>query len=289
MKKEVLITGHTGFIGRALMAALQSDEALHVCGVSRSTGCNLFDADSIGRLTPFDAVVHLAGFVGVARSWKNPAEALRGNILPTLNVLELSRARKSHIIFMSSYLYGTPDYLPIDERHPVRCFNPYAQSKHLAEFLCEGYARDFGIPVTIIRLFNVYGPGQTDESLIPYVVNQVLHSDKVAVKDLRPKRDYLYIDDVVDALARVIRSDAKGLRIFNLGAGSSSSVEEVIQVAMKEARRSIPIECSSEQRPNEVLDCYSDSSKFCAAFDWKPRVGLAKGIAKMLTLSSRVG
>ena len=227
-------------------------------------------------------IIHLAASVGVPQSWDTPFETYQNNIIPTLNILEFARVHRTPVIYMSSYLYGTPKYLPIDEAHPIDCRNPYADSKRQAEMLCEAYAGYFGLPVTILRPFNIYGPGQTQDSLIPYIIKQAKEKGSIRVKDLRPKRDYLHIDDQVGALLKVIHSEQNGLETYNLGFGKSYSVREVIDIVLKVIDKQLSIHSTEEHRPNEIMDCFSNSRKFSERFAWTPQVTLVEGIKRSL-------
>ncbi|MDA3788855.1 MAG: SDR family oxidoreductase [Desulfobacula sp.] len=282
--KRVLTTGHKGFIGSRLVAALQQCEGVEIIWMDRMKGGDLLDFDSMASLSDVDIIVHLAGSVGVMKSWNNPHKTYANNIVPTLNILEFARVRKASVIFMSSYVYGKPSYLPIDEAHPTDCSNPYAKSKRQAEMLCEAYSQDFGVPVVILRPFNIYGPGQKRESLIPHILQQAMNTNRIEVMDLRPKRDYLYIDDLTNALLKVICSERKLLdsEIYNLGFGQSYSVQNVIDITVKLMDKKISVHSVEELRPNEILDCYSNSKKFSEQFNWKPQTNLMKGIAKLL-------
>ncbi len=282
--KKIFITGHRGFIGSALMCALRQYDEFEVAGLSRSEGKNLLNFESIADLPRADKIVHLAGAVGVMQSWSQPYETYQNNIIPTLNILEYARIQKVPVIYMSSYVYGIPTYLPIDEAHPINCTNPYASSKRQSEMLCEAYSRDFGIPVTILRPFNIYGPGQPQSSLIPHIINQAKEKHSIKVRDLSPRRDYLYVDDLTDALLKVIFSEWEQAdsETYNLGFGQSYSVQDVINIIMKLINRKISVLSAEECRPNEIMDCYSDSQKFSKQFGWKPQTNLMKGITKLL-------
>ncbi len=282
MKRRLLITGHTGFIGSALTSALQGDDEFEILGASRSNGRNLLDFNTLQDLPKVDKIIHLAACVGVPRSWQKPSEVYQTNIISTLNVLEFARLHQTPVIYLSSYIYGPPEYLPIDEAHPIHCGNPYAVSKRQAEILCEAYAKDFGIPVTILRPFNLYGPQQVRENLIPSIIWQAKEKGSIQINDLRPKRDYLHLDDMIDALIKVIRSEPRGLEVYNLGSGKSYSVQEVIDVVLKSIGRDLPIRCTGEYRRNEIMDCFSNSKKFSERFTWKQRVGLEEGIKRLL-------
>lgn len=282
MRTRLLVTGHTGFIGSVLCSALRKDGRFELVGVSRSNGKNLLDSEVLIGLPLIDKIIHLAGSVGVLQSWDKPLDSFQNNIIPTLHVLEFARTHAIPVIHMSSYLYGEPKHLPIDEAHPIDCRNPYAESKRQAEMLCEAYARYFGLSVTILRPFNVYGPGQTQDNLIPYIIMQAKEKSSIQVKDLRPKRDYLYVDDLVNALLEVIHSEQNGLETYNLGFGRSYSVREVIDIVLNLIDKQISIHSTGQHRQNEIMDCVCDSRKFSEQFGWKPQVTLEEGIKKSL-------
>ena len=116
---------------------------------------------------------HLSSRTFVPDYDRNPRDCYNSNILRTINVLELCRKDQAKIFYVSSYVYGKPKTLPIDEKHRVRAFNPYAQGKLISENLCQGYNRDFGVKVIILRPFNVYGILQKAEFLIPSIIKQI--------------------------------------------------------------------------------------------------------------------
>lgn len=283
MKKHVLITGHTGFVGTHLTEALRQRDDLAVTGVSASLHVDLAHCDPIADLPPSDVVVHLAGTVGVPEGWKAPFSTYRNNVDTTLTVLEYARVRRIPVIYLSSYVYGIPEYLPIDEHHPVRCGNPYALSKRIGEMLCEGYSADFRLPVTILRPFNLYGRGQSKNSLIPWILSQAIEGEVVELQSLRPKRDFLHIQDLVRAIVKVLnKQDESGLQIFNLGSGVSHSVEEVLRMILEALGKSVEVRVAEATRPNEVMDCYSDSRKFSQRFGWTPQIKLEEGIPQLV-------
>ena len=128
------------------------------------------------------------------------------NFISTLNLLEHSRQKGiKKFVYLSSYVYGKPTYLPINEDHPLNINNPYGRSKLLCESLCKSYAEDFGMNIIIVRPFNVYGWGQDSRFLLPTIINQAMdiHSDKIMLHDLKPKRDFLYIKDLVIILDKI--------------------------------------------------------------------------------------
>jgi nucleoside-diphosphate-sugar epimerase len=281
MKQKVLVTGHTGFIGSALMAALRCDERYRPMGFSGAQG-DLCDARRLRRWPRVDLIVHLAGTVGVPQGWEHPLEMYRNNTMPTLNVLEMARRQKARVVYVSSYVYGEPRYLPVDESHPVQCESPYARSKRMAEWLCEAYARDFQVPVTILRPFNLYGPGQSVRHLIPQVLSQALRGREIRVKDLRPRRDFLHIDDFTSALLKVLADPPDGCDVYNVGYGRSDSVQDVIGIVLRLLKKRVPVVSTGETRTREIMDCYCSHDKITRRFGWEPEISLDRGLAGML-------
>ncbi len=279
--KTILVTGAAGFIGKALSGKLQ--EAGHeVVGFDVGQG----DITDEKALDPFlgrkiSHVFHLAGKTFVPESWKDPFGFFQVNLMGTVNVLEFCRKLGIPLTYVSSYLYGEPDYLPVDEAHPVKSYNPYSQSKVMADATCQFYARHYNFPVTIFRPFNAYGPGQSRLFLINEIISKVMDTaiPVVEVMDLRPKRDYIYIDDLVDAL---ILSMDKPQGIFNLGSGYSKSVEEIIILVLKLTGISKEYRSKSEIRPNEIFDLYADIRKAGRELDWFPKVSFEAGIEQCI-------
>jgi nucleoside-diphosphate-sugar epimerase len=197
--ETVLVTGATGFIGNALCSRLEANET-KVIRMSRSLGQ---DVTSQAAFEPFlksgvGTVYHLAARTFVPESWTDPASFYRVNTIGTQHALEFCRAVGARLFYLSAYVYGTPEYLPIDENHPVQPSNPYAHSKWLGEELCRYYFRTWNLPVTIVRAFNAYGPGQSSRFLVPSIVRQWVQGEVVRVANLAPKRDFVYLDDLVE-------------------------------------------------------------------------------------------
>jgi nucleoside-diphosphate-sugar epimerase len=282
MRMRILVTGHTGFVGQALLAALARVPDREVVGASRSTGRDLLGPDPLHGVEGITRIVHLAGAVGVPESWRDPRTAFETNFTTTLRVLEFAREHRVPVIHLSSYLYGTPVRQPIDEAHPIGCNNPYASSKWQAELLCESYARYFAVPVTVLRPFNLYGPGQSRDSLLPHLIFQALHDASIQVKDLRPRRDFLHVDDLVAALLAVLGAEQTGYEVYNLGSGASRSVAEVIQTVFSALGRELPVHCAETIRTNEIMDCRCDASRFARKFGWAPRVDFEAGVRGLI-------
>lgn len=277
---KILITGYSGFIGTHLLQRLSKTEH-DIILADISNGIDICDWDQIKHFE-IDVVVHLAGLSFVPDSYNKPAEFYRINYLSTLNVLELCRINNARMIFFSSYVYGHPQYQPIDESHPVQAFNPYAQTKVICESLCEGYSRDFHLPVVVFRPFNIYGLGQNPDFLIPTILQQA-RNGKITIKDDRPRRDYIHVEDIVEAVATAVeQSNKQGITKYNLGTGTSHSVKEIVELVRGLFDTKIEYVCTNEIRQNDVMDTIADISKIKAELNWSPKITIKEGLKKML-------
>jgi nucleoside-diphosphate-sugar epimerase len=275
----VLVTGSTGFIGRALAKRLEAI-GKNVLHASRSSaievGCNSLLGERIGH------IFHLAGRIGVIGAWDDPVGYLETNAVGTARVLEQCRRRGCGMTFLSTYVYGIPERLPICETDPINPNNPYALSKHIAEQLCEFYSQFYDIPVVSLRLFNVYGPGQRDDFLVPFVIRQILDAGRseIEVMDLTPCRDYVYLSDVIDAILLATRA-APG-SIFNVGSGHAYSVEEIIRRASAAAGVYKPYRGRRSRRRGEIDKTVADTRALEAAVGWRPRVSIDSGLRQVV-------
>jgi len=184
---------------------------------------------------------------------------------------------KSKVIYFSSYLYGNPSYLPIDETHPLFPHNPYAQTKLICEKLCEGYNRDFGLDIVVFRPFNIYGKGQNPSFLIPSIIKQT-ESGTIRLKDPRPKRDFIHVLDVVSAVKKVIELQPTGYLVFNIGSGKSYAIDELTSLISKVTNKNLIIEFTNEYRKGEVLDTVANINKAMNILFWEPAIDLPSGL-----------
>lgn len=276
--KRVLVTGSEGFIGKRLVKFLRG-EGYVVEEFDRHVG----DISTYRfHYEQLDHIIHLASLIFVPASWKDPKSFYQTNVIGTVNVLEMCRELKCPLTYISSYVYGPPEYLPVDEKHPVGPASPYNHSKLLAEEACQFYSKTFEIPVTIFRPVNVFGPGQNPDFLIPKIIRQALDpaTPSIEVMDLRPKRDYLFIDDFILAIVASLSLAKSG--IYNLGSGLSVSVEDVVKTVLKESGTDKPYYALNETREHEIWDVYANVSKIRNELGWSPSTSFADGIRKCI-------
>lgn len=272
---KILLTGADGFIGKEIVKKLE-DMKIKLITYTKKDG-DILDYD-FHSIEP-EYVIHTAGITFIPDSWDNPYEFFRVNTLGTCKILELCKDKNVPLLFISSYLYGNPEYLPIDEIHPNSAPNPYAFSKLMAEQYVKFYEEKFGLQCTIIRPFNIYGPGQSEKFLIPTLINQVLDKSKenIIVNDLRPKRDYLFVEDLVDAIMVLMNSKSTG--IFNIGSGISYSIPELLNYLYKLLGFEKPIQSNNKPRVEEIFDIRANINKI-SKLNWQPKVDIQNGLKK---------
>ncbi|MFA7239064.1 MAG: NAD(P)-dependent oxidoreductase [Sulfuricellaceae bacterium] len=278
---DVIVTGATGFIGKALVQRL-----LHM-GVKAiplgSLDGDVAEAATWESLPKVAAVVHLAGRSYVPDSWSDGASFIRTNVLGTEQALAYCRRQGARLVYVSAYVYGIPSELPIAETHPIMPNNPYALSKRMAEQLCEFASRFQGVSVTVLRIFNVYGPGQRPEFLIPSIIRQVKEGKEIRVMDLKPRRDFVYLDDVVDAIVKAL-SVTQGFNLVNIGSGKSLSVEEIIGCIQAAAGTDLPVVSEATERPQEIPDVRADITLAKRVLGWAPQLSFLSGINRLLNV-----
>lgn len=285
-EKRISVTGEDGFIGRYLVNALRELNSSTVSLKDQNgKSLDIRDRDlikgKIKELGDIDIIYHLAAKTSVISSYENPYATYETNLFGTLNILELCRLCDiDKVVYASSYVYGTPQYLPIDEVHVTDPPNPYSRSKLLAEELCKSYQEDFGIKCIILRPFNIYGPGQRSDFLIPKIISS-LSSGEVVVRDLEPKRDFVYITDMINAYIKAgeYQSD---FDIFNIGYGKSYSVKEIIEKIIRIYGSNIRVACEGKRRRNEIMDCYANTAKARVLLGWRPLIDIDEGLKMML-------
>jgi nucleoside-diphosphate-sugar epimerase len=264
-------------VGRQLLLTLHEQE-YRVIPYSIENGditCDPLPIDGV------DHVFHLAAKVFVPESWSAPLPFYNVNLLGTVNVLEHCRKRKVPVTLVSSYVYGTPQRLPVSEDHPVQAFNPYCHTKLLAEDVCLFYQRVHGVPVTIVRPFNLYGPGQDSRFLIPMLVRQAVDPNQTVfrVQDPHPRRDHLHVQDLAALLVRTIDGPRA---IYNAGSGQSVSIADIVAVLNRLTGSAMEIVAEGQPRANEVMDVYADITRARNELGWQPQMSLDEGLGRLL-------
>lgn len=281
MREPVLVTGATGFIGRALTARLRKD-GQQVIALGSAQG-DISDPATLARFKSgkLACVFHLASLIYVPDSWSDPNAFRRTNVGGTENVLALCRATRAPLIYMSAYVYGVVAHQPISEDATPRPNNPYAESKLLAERACSAHASESGLATTALRPFNVYGPGQNARFLIPTILRRVLEGEPIEVMDLRPRRDWVFVDDVAEA-AVAAAEKAGGYRVYNIGSGASISVADLISRIQDLAGTRLPVRSKEQPRSDEIADTVADISRAKRELGWSPATPLDQGLRKCI-------
>jgi nucleoside-diphosphate-sugar epimerase len=276
----IAVTGSNGFVGRNLIQALKrgTDEIIEI---DIASGIDITSKSQCDTIPKFDVVVHLAAKIFVPDSYKVPSDFYYTNYIGTLNILEMCRKYNARMIFASSYVYGNPQYLPIDENHPVIAFNPYADSKIQGEDLIKSYHKFFGVRAIIVRPFNLFGKGQHNIFLISSILEQA-KTGTINLQSSKPKRDYIYIDDMVSAYLKMIYNSGFEFEIFNIGSGTSYSVREITDMINKHYSNNLTINFTELERPNEVENTISNIQKAKSLLQWEPNVSMEMGIKTCL-------
>jgi len=276
------VTGAKGFIGQFLVDYL-CEQGVEVVPITRDAGFDILDFEGLQKIPKLDAIIHLAAKSYVPDSYLHPQAFFETNVQGTTNMLEIARQHKARFIFMSSYVYGNPTQLPTPESHQLSAPNPYAASKIAAEQQCNYFSRFFDVETFVLRLFNIYGPGQNELFLIPKII-QHAHSGSIDLFDAAPRRDYVHVLDVTDAIYRCLTATpTEKYTVFNVGSGVNYSVAEIVDMVKKHLPTDITVTYHGSDRPNEIMATLADITKIKASLMWQPRIDLETAIQSMLT------
>jgi nucleoside-diphosphate-sugar epimerase len=226
-----------------------------------------------------DVVIHLAARTFVPDSWVDPADFYRVNAQGTVNVLDYCRRTQAQLIYVSGYCYGVPTSLPLSESALVHPNNAYAFSKSAAEEACRFFFEFLGTPLTIVRPFNIYGPGQSSHFLIPRIVEQAIDPaiTEIVVEDETPRRDYVHVDDVIAAIRSLLLVPRTGAT-FNVGSGESYSVAQLVNFVCKAANVDKPMVSRGNRRVHDIPDVIADITAIRNAIGWSPSISLIHGL-----------
>ncbi len=306
--RPVLVTGAAGFIGSHLTEALlQRGAKVRVLIRYNSAGrrghldelppelaskievfaTTVEDPYAVDRAVQgCDTVFHLAALIGIPYSYGAPAHYVATNVSGTLHVLEACRRHNVRRLVhtSTSETYGTAQYTPIDEKHPLVGQSPYSASKIGADQLAVSYFRSFGTPVAILRPFNTYGPRQSARAIVPTILAQVLAGrNPIRVGSLTPQRDLNYVADTVQGFLEIAKCDAALGEVVNVGSGRTWTIAQVIEQAEIALGQKIAVQCDDQRvRPaqSEVELLLADTQKAKRLFNYAPTVMLDEGLRR---------
>ena len=299
---RVLVTGATGFIGSHLTEFLVSSgydviayDRYNINGdfgwLENSKFKNdikfvlgdIRDYDSVlNSMQKVDTVFHLAALCGIPYSYVSPMAYLRTNIEGTMNILNAARTLNTNetIITSTSETYGSAQYIPIDEKHPLVGQSPYSASKISADQLAISYFRSFKLPIKIIRPFNAYGPRQSLRAVIPTIISQCLNGTSIKLGNLHTKRDFTYVLDLCSAFLQIKKNSAFG-EITNVGMNETISIDNLVTKIIKITNSNAKIETDllrtrPESSEVDVLKC--NNKKILKNTNWKPNFNIDTGL-----------
>ncbi len=306
MGKTVLVTGAGGFIGSHLTERLVRDghrvrvfvryngrdDRGHIDRLDREVQASidvyrgdLKDPEAVRKaVSGREWVFHLGALIAIPYSYQNPLDVVQTNVAGTCHVLDACRDSETLervILTSTSEVYGTAQYVPIDEKHPLRGQSPYAASKIGSDALGESYHRSFGLPVAILRPFNTFGPRQSARAIIPTIISQALSLPVVRLGSLEPRRDLTYVKDTVAGFVAIAGCDAALGRVVNIGRGDDISIGELVERIGARLGRPIAVEVDPARvRPaaSEVGRLLAGNTLARELMDWQPRFSLDQAL-----------
>ena len=246
------------------------------------------DSDCIRvAVSDCDVVFHLAALIGIPYSYVNPRDVIDTNLIGSLNVFQAGRdfLTEKVIHISTSEVYGTAEYVPMDEKHPLRPQSPYAASKVAADQMASSFYPSFQLPVAIARPFNAYGPRQSARAIVPTIISQALEKRSIKLGSIFTTRDLTFVSDTVEGILKVCESDRTNGEVTNLGSGFEVSIEELVELVARCLNKTIRIASDSKRkRPDssEVERLCSDSKKAHKTLGWYPKIKLEEGLAKTI-------
>lgn len=233
-------------------------------------------------------VFHLGALIAIPYSYFHPFNFVQTNVVGTAHLLDacLEEDSVERIIHTStSEVYGTAQYVPIDEKHPLQAQSPYAASKISADKLAESYYLSFGLPVATIRPFNTFGPRQSLRAIIPTIVSQAIHDKKIRLGNANPRRDFLFVKDTIRGFIQVGKCDEALGKVANIGTGTDISIEELVKKILGLMGKQGEIEVEDRRiRPekSEVMQLLADTSLAQKLFKWEPHYTLEEGLRETI-------
>jgi len=303
--KKVVVTGAGGFIGSHLVDELLQKKAEVTAFVHYNSRNDwgmlegiyddsrpdlnvilgdITDSQMVRKVIAGNEVIfHLAALIGIPYSYIAPESYLATNIRGTLNVMQasLDTGVERVIHTSTSEVYGTAQYTPIDEKHPLQGQSPYSASKIGADKIAESYFCSFGLPVSTLRPFNTYGPRQSARAVIPTIIIQALKSNIVRLGSLSPVRDLTYVKDTANAFIKIAESPKTIGEVINAGSGVGTSIGELVKEIIRKTNPEARIVCEASRiRPenSEVMTLLCDNSLARDHMGWQPQYRLEDGL-----------
>lgn len=235
-----------------------------------------------------DTVFHLAALIGIPFSYHSPDSYVDTNIKGTLNVLQAARLLKTERILVTSTseVYGTAQYVPIDEKHPFQGQSPYSATKIGADRIAESFFRSFELPVSIVRPFNTFGPRQSARAVIPTIISQLLNGiEKIILGDLTPIRDFVYVKDTVNGFIEIAKSQKTIGEEINIATQSEISIGDLAQTIINIINPQAKIICDKQRiRPekSEVKRLCGSNEKLKKLTNWQQMYSLKDGLKETI-------
>lgn len=310
MAKTVLVTGADGFIGSHLTQALlqKGDKVRALCCYNSFGKWGWIDSLSPAEKAEIDVVMgdvrdpygtavamqgadvvyHLAALIAIPFSYHSPGSYVDTNIKGTLNVLNAARdlGTKRVLVTSTSEVYGTAQYVPIDEKHPFQGQSPYSATKIGADRLAESFYRSFSLPVSIVRPFNTFGPRQSARAVIPTIITQLLAGmGQIKLGSLHPTRDFNYVKDVAQAFIAIAECEKAIGEEINIATQREVSIGQLAQELISQINPCAKILCDEERlRPekSEVERLLGSAAKLQGLTSWRPKYSFEDGIAETI-------
>lgn len=235
-----------------------------------------------------DGVFHLAALIAIPFSYHSPDTYVDTNIKGTLNVLQAARELQTQrvLVTSTSEVYGTAQYVPIDEKHPYQGQSPYSATKIGADRLAESFYRSFEMPVTIVRPFNTYGPRQSARAVIPTIITQLLSGkEEIKLGSLTPTRDFNYVKDTANGFIEIYKSDKTIGEEINIATQQEISIGQLAEELIRQINPNAKIICDEQRlRPeksevNRLLGC---NEKIKRLTEWAPRYTFEEGLSETI-------
>lgn len=308
--KKVLVTGADGFIGSHLTENLL-EKGYEVKAFTLYNSFNTWGwLDSLPKekldqieifcgdvrdpngvreaMRGVDMVFHLAALIAIPFSYHSPDSYVDTNIKGTLNVLHAARELETErvLVTSTSEVYGTAQYVPIDEKHPFQGQSPYSATKIGADRLAESFYRSFKLPVSIVRPFNTYGPRQSARAVIPTIISQLLAGrEEIKLGSLTPTRDFNYVRDTTAGFLAIAESEQTVGEEINIATQREISIGDLAKEIINQINPKARIVCEEERlRPekSEVNRLLGSNEKIMRLTSWKPQYTFAQGIAETI-------